>query len=209
MTTSPENGKLRDTFHADNRRSWDIHDRFCVYFYRKISKNGEFTSIRCNPTGEKQTEADDLVLELQRQGVDVATRDKQTGNTIFWDEKADTHPNTGNFCLEWWSNTDYERRSPGWMQTSKAHWILYCFIVDKNNIDAYALNNQQLRRWFWDMYLKQKYPFYIMPDTINHTGSYLVPIKDVISNIKHYHCRITADGRIERLHDRLINIVAS
>lgn len=200
---------IRDTFHADHKKSWELHDRFCIHFFRKISKNGEFACIKYDPTGKQKTSGDDLVIALQKQGVDVATIDKQTGNTVFWDEKADTHFTSGNFCLEWWSNTDYNRRSPGWMQTSKAHWLLYYFVIDDNTVEAYALDNHELQKWFWNMHLKQRYHLHIMPDTINHTASYLVPIEHVIRNIKYYRCRITSDGKVERIYDNLTTEEAS
>lgn len=182
----------RDTFHADDQRSWDIYEKFYIYFFKKYSRNGEFASIRHAPS-QKTTASDKLVIALQRRGVDVANLCMRTGNTLFWDLKADWHA-PKNFCLEIYSNTMTCPWKDGWMKESRAHKILYGFVLNPNTVDAYALDNLKLQEWFWPVH--RDYPFDRVKGTPNRSGFHLVPVEDVTKHVPAQHYHITSDGQV-------------
>jgi len=69
---------------------------------------------------------------------------KDNGHEVKLEEKRDTHK-TGNMAIETWSVVDattHERIKPGWIYTSHADYIAYCF---DPSYEVYMLPFEQLQ----------------------------------------------------------------
>ena len=125
---------------------------------------------------------------LQKYGVDTVVRSDKQFKLVTIDEKFVRWPRDRDrpytcFALETWSCTVCGRRREGWMASSVAEFLFYCFVVPKEMValDAYLIKLQALKEWFWRLENAGRFPSSVSPQ-INHTQCAIVPIEAVCSS---------------------------
>ncbi len=87
------------------------------------------------------------------------------------------------FFLETMSCTVKGHESPGWMRTSQAEFLLYCFTTADGDLDCWLIDLGALQRWFWPR--EQEFEPHRMEgdEHPNHALGRKVPIELVRANV--------------------------
>lgn len=92
----------------------------------------------------------DAAQVLQRTGK-VDTLAIHNNKLLLLEEKI-VRPRTGSpytaICIETDSCTVEGHESPGWIHTSRADWLFYCWVLDDNKGELNIISFPQLREWF-------------------------------------------------------------
>jgi hypothetical protein len=93
------------------------------------------------------------------------------------------------FALETMSCTTEGREREGWMRSSQADILIYCFSVPDTEVglNCYVMDMQTLKQWFWNAD-QSMWPV-TRTDQINRTECLVVPVSDVVASgikIKRY-----------------------
>lgn len=156
-------------------------DRYLRHFYQQYSLDGRYVFVdksQCSTLLQKQLAIDTICQS-------------RSGASFCVEEKIDSGINRKNFALETDSCTVPGRERKGWMHYAQADFLLYAFQMEQGGLNVYFMSLPALRAWFWRVY--ERYRYYVMPDTLNHSGIRLVPIFDVERNItvRRYICNDT------------------
>jgi hypothetical protein len=176
------NTSLVDAFTLANEWQRTLRDRYLTHFYQKYSLNGRYVFM------DKSACSTVLQREL---AVDTVFQSPRNGASFCIEEKIDSHSDSLNFALETDSCTVPDRYKKGWMHYAQADYLLYAF-ERENGLDVYLIDFPKLKEWFWKVYTR--YHYYVVPDTINHTGVRLVTIAHVERNVPTYRYRCTDEG---------------
>jgi hypothetical protein len=179
------NINLAENFSAANAWQQMQRDRYLIHFYQKYSLNGRYVFIdksACSTLLQKQL------------AVDTIFQSARNGASLCIEEKIDSGTARINFALETDSCTVKGREKPGWMHYAQADYLLYAFVRAEGGLKVYLIDFAKLREWFWQVY--EQYRYYVMPNTINHTGIRLVPIRDVEQNVPTWKYICTDEGCI-------------
>jgi len=152
-------------FQDDLTFSREIRDTYLVRFYGKYSSDGRYVFVdrsHCSDIIQKHLHVDTI---MQR----------SNGTSTCIEEKAERRF-TGNLALETESCTVPGHESEGWMKTGKADLLLYCFPDGTDAVQAYVMDFQELKAWFWT--IDWTYREYTMPHN-NRTRMRLVPLTDI------------------------------
>ena len=164
------------------------------HLYGSFACEGRYVFIdksRCSTLLQKRLAVDTVI---QRDG----------GRSVCLEEKIvrwkDGRTLTRLF-LETQSCTVPGHESPGWMEYGEADYLVYCFECGDGSLDCYIIDFARLRHWFWQR--ADHYHRFVMPHTSNKTAGRLVPVADVVSDVGAHRWRVTEEGEVEKLDERV------
>jgi len=130
-------------------------------------------------------DGDGLASDLQKKyHVDTIVEGKD-GTAQFIEEKivrwpVDKGRSHTAFALETDSCTIPGSESEGWMRTSRADFLLYCFETEDHGLDCCLIPFPRLQAWFWPR--SEGFYAHTMP-TNNKTRCRLAPIDEVVREV--------------------------
>ena len=112
-----------------------------------------------------------------RRGVDTLV---DAGSCTLWIDEKIVRKRYSAFCLETWSCTARGREKDGWMRSSEADRLLYCFKTFAG-FSCWWIDFKELQRWFWPRI--QNFRLHVEVEQ-NQTASRLVPVILVVQNVR-------------------------
>lgn len=122
--------------------------------------------------------AGDGCIELQRLGVDTVIAGSR--GAVLVEEKIVRWRGEpmDAMCLETSSCSVEGHEHAGWIVTSIADWLLYCFANEKGGLDCYRVPMRHLRHWFTPR--AAQFKVFGPLETLNRSIGRIVPIAEIL-----------------------------